>query len=58
MYLGHTLIYRLIVKIVRHPFTKNMRKKTNIFVNIVHFIYQWRVSIESLIDSGTWSPTD
>jgi hypothetical protein len=47
MYLGHTLIYRLIVKIVRHPFTKNMRKKTNIFVNIVDFIYEWRVSIES-----------
>jgi hypothetical protein len=35
-----------------------MRKKTNIFVNIVDFIYEWRVSIESLIDSGTWSPTD
>lgn len=25
---------------------------------MVHFIYQWRVQIESLIDSGTWDPTD
>ena len=35
------------MKIVRHPFTNNMRKKTNIIVNIMDIIYEWRVLIES-----------